>query len=87
MVLFLFILSLKFSPTYIYRLITQNVADVYGYQLYENRTIKAANRTFQFAESPNVENIETLFQEMMLNYGRLPKKQKKKNIIYINRTL
>jgi hypothetical protein len=44
--LFLVILSVKYSPIYIYRLVTMNVADVYDYQHFENRIIKGAKNKF-----------------------------------------
>ncbi|HAF29642.1 MAG TPA: hypothetical protein DCG75_11405 [Bacteroidales bacterium] len=43
LVFILTILSIKYSPVYVYRLITQNVADVYDYKLYENRNIKSSD--------------------------------------------
>ena len=44
-VLFLLILlSIQYTPTYVYRLITMNVADVYDYKSFENRKIKGAER-------------------------------------------
>lgn len=62
-------LSIKYSPVYVYRLITQNVADVYDYQLYENRTIKGAKQTFQFAENQKKEYVEDLFRERVAQSG------------------
>ena len=46
--LFLVILSLRYSPVYVYRLITMNVADVYDYQHFENRVIKGSENLFSF---------------------------------------
>ena len=59
----LIILSVKNSPTYVYRLITQNVADVYDYKLYENRVIKGSEETFQFAKQPDEDYVESLFHD------------------------
>ncbi|MCB2208267.1 MAG: serine hydrolase [Bacteroidetes bacterium] len=68
-VLILVVLSIKFSPVYVYRLITQNVADVYDYQLYENRTIKGADSKFQLKENQNEKYVEDLFQDRVLRSG------------------
>jgi len=69
LVFILLVLSVKYSPVYVYRLITQNVADVYDYQLYENRTIEGAENAFQFAESQNKEYVEALFSERVAQSG------------------
>ncbi|QGY45710.1 serine hydrolase [Maribellus comscasis] len=61
-VAFLMILSIKYSPTYVYRLITQNVADVYDYKLYENRHIEGSKNTFQFTKNLDEDYVESLFQ-------------------------
>ena len=65
----LVILSVKYSPTYVYRLITQNVADVYDYQKYENRVIKGSEDTFQFARKPDEVYVESLFQDRVMSSG------------------
>lgn len=67
--LILAILSIKYSPVYVYRLITQNVADVYDYKLYENRTIKGAKNAFQFNENHDKKYVEDLFQERVSRSG------------------
>lgn len=67
--LFLVILSVKYSPTYVYRLLTQNVADVYDYKYYENRTIEASSNTFQFAKNPDEEYVESLFHDRVIQSG------------------
>ena len=69
LVLFVAVLAIKFSPKYVYRLITQNVADVYDYQLYENRTIKGADSTFEFIKSPDSSFVEGLFKDRVANSG------------------
>jgi len=69
LVLILAILSLKYSPVYVYRLITQNVADVYDYQLYENRTLKEADSVYRFVANPDKAYVENLFQERVLRSG------------------
>ncbi|MFB6341651.1 hypothetical protein ACE1ET_08005 [Saccharicrinis sp. FJH62] len=60
--LFLIVLSVKYSPVYVYRLITQNVADVYDYTLYESRVIKGSDSTFQFYTNTQEEYVMSLFQ-------------------------
>ncbi|WP_346863188.1 serine hydrolase [uncultured Draconibacterium sp.] len=67
--LFLVVLSIKYSPVYVYRLITQNVADVYDYRLYENRVVKGADNSFAFIQSPDTKYVEDLFQERVANSG------------------
>ena len=41
--LLLTLLSIQFTPTYVYRLITMNVADVYDYKNFENHNIMSAS--------------------------------------------
>ena len=61
-IIFLFILSVKYSPTYVYRLVTQNVADVYDYQKYENRVIEGSKNAFQFKKNLDENYVEELFR-------------------------
>lgn len=68
-VLFLIILSIKYSPTYVYRLITQNVADVYDYKKYENRVIEGSKDNFQFIKNPDEDYVESLFYDRVSSYG------------------
>ncbi|MBN1819853.1 MAG: serine hydrolase [Prolixibacteraceae bacterium] len=65
----LIILSVKYSPTYVYRLITQNIADIYDYKLYENRHIQGSKDTFRFAINLNEEYVESLFQDRVDGSG------------------
>ncbi len=58
---FLMSLSIKFSPVYVYRLITQNIADVYDYEKYENRVIKSSKDTFDFVTHLDEDYVESLF--------------------------
>ena len=67
--LFVIILSIKYSPTYVYRLITQNVADVYDYKKYENRVIEGSKDSFQFAKQLDEEYVESLFQDRVERSG------------------
>ena len=69
LVLALAVLSIKYSLVYVYRLITQNVADVYDYQLYENRTINGADNAFEFVKSENKNFVENLFKERISQSG------------------
>lgn len=69
LVLFLGILSVRYSPVYVYRLITQNVADVYDYQYYENRTIKGSDSVFTFIEYPDEAFVEDLFHRRVSQSG------------------
>ncbi len=69
LVLILATLSIKYSPVYVYRLITQNVADIYDYQLYNNRTINGADSSFKFIINQDEEYVEALFQERVLRSG------------------
>jgi len=46
-----------------------NVADVYDYQYFENRTIKAGNDTFQFSEKHNDAYVESLFEGLVKKSG------------------
>ena len=65
----LIVLSVKYSPTYVYRLITQNVADVYDYQKYENRVIKGSEDTFQFERKMDEAYVESLFHDRVESSG------------------
>ncbi len=67
--LFLVGLSVKYSPTYVYRLITQNVADVYDYKKYENRLIQSSKDTFQFAKKLDENYVKSLFQDRVERSG------------------
>lgn len=69
LVFFVAVLAIKFSPKYVYRLITQNVPDVYDYQLYPNRTIKGADSTFKFIKSSDSSFIEGLFKDRVTSSG------------------
>ncbi len=65
----LVVLSIKYSPVYVYRLITQNVADVYDYQKYENRVIEGSKDTFQFAKKLDEDYVESLFLDRVEHSG------------------
>jgi len=63
------VLSVKYSPTYVYRLITQNVADVYDYKKYEKRIIAGSSDSFQFAKQLDEDYVESLFQDRVKRSG------------------
>ncbi|MCG6189879.1 serine hydrolase domain-containing protein [Maribellus maritimus] len=65
----LIILSVEYTPTYIYRLITQNVADVYDYQKYENRRIEGSKDTFRFVTRIDEGYVESLFHDRVKRSG------------------
>lgn len=68
-VVFLTILSVKYSPVYVYRLLRLNLADVYDYQYFENRKIKGATDTFKFIQKPDEAWVESLFFDRVLQSG------------------
>lgn len=67
--LLLAFLSIKYSPTYVYRTITMNVADVYDYKNFENRVIKGSENSFNFEEKLEEAYVESLFDERVSNSG------------------
>ena len=66
---FLLVLCIKYSPTYVYRLATMNVADVYDYQRFENREIKGSTDTFRFSKAIDEGYVESLFQDRVDQSG------------------
>lgn len=69
LVIFLLVLCLKYSPTYVYRLATMNVADVYDYQKFENRKIECSSDTFEFVKMIDDDYVENLFQDRVDQSG------------------
>ncbi len=65
----LVLLSIQYTPTYVYRLITMNVADVYDYKNFENHRIKGAEHTNTFISNPKEKYIESLFEELVTKTG------------------
>ena len=63
------ILSIQFSPAYVYRLITMNVATVYDYTNFENREIRGAISTQAFVSQPKEQYVESLFQKLVTHTG------------------
>ncbi|GMN08383.1 hypothetical protein MTsPCn9_10020 [Croceitalea sp. MTPC9] len=69
-VLFLIVLlSIQYTPTYVYRLIIMNVADVYDYNNFENHRIKGAKHANTFISNPKEKYIESLFEELVTKTG------------------
>ena len=70
LVLFLLaLLSIQYTPSYVYRLITMNVADVYDYTNFENQVIKGAKITNTFISQPKEKYVESLFEELVTKTG------------------
>lgn len=67
--LLLAFLSIKYSPTYVYRTITMNVADVYDYKNFENRVIKGSENSFNFEEKLEEAYIESVFDDRVSKSG------------------
>ncbi|WP_320110354.1 serine hydrolase [Draconibacterium orientale] len=66
---FLLVLCVSYSPTYVYRLATMNVADVYDYQKFENRKIEGSSDDFNFAKALDEDFVENLFQDRVDQSG------------------
>lgn len=65
----LVILSIQFTPTYVYRLVTMNVPDVYDYKNFENHEIQGAKSTNTFISKPKEKYVESLFDELVTKTG------------------
>jgi CubicO group peptidase (beta-lactamase class C family) len=65
----LIVLSIKYSPVYIYRLIKYNIADAYDYQHFENNIIASSNQTYHFPEQHNEALVESWFGERVRKSG------------------
>jgi len=63
------VLSVKYSPTYVYRLITMNVADVYDYRNFENHKIRGAKSINRFISHPKEKYVEALFDDLVTKTG------------------
>jgi CubicO group peptidase (beta-lactamase class C family) len=66
---FLGFLSAKYSPTYVYRLLALNVADVEDYHHFPYRRLQPAEATFTFKSNPNEAQVESLFHEELMISG------------------
>ncbi len=58
-------LSVQYSPTYVYRLITMHVADIYDYQFFPNRSIEGRELASQFESKSKEQFIESLFEKRL----------------------
>mgnify|MGYP001817134611 FL=1 len=67
--LFLLFLSARYSPVYVYRLITMNVADVYDYKKFENRVIKGTKNFLRFEVKQDEAYVESLFDARVAKSG------------------
>ncbi|WP_196889883.1 serine hydrolase domain-containing protein [Aureivirga sp. CE67] len=67
--LLLTLLSIQYTPIYVYRLITMNIADVYDYKNFENHKIQGAESTNTFIFKPKEKYIESLFGELVTKTG------------------
>jgi CubicO group peptidase (beta-lactamase class C family) len=65
----LIVLSIRYSPTYVYRLITMNVADVYDYKNFENHKIRESKNTNKFISQPKEKYVESLFEQLVTKTG------------------
>ena len=65
----LILLSIQYTPTYVYRLIRMNVADVYDYKNFENQEIQGAKSTNTFISQPKEKYVESLFEELVTKTG------------------
>jgi hypothetical protein len=65
----LIVLSIQYSPNYVYRLITMNVADVYDYKNFENHKIQKAKSTNKFISKPKEKYVESLFENLVTKTG------------------
>ncbi|MEA3461393.1 MAG: serine hydrolase [Bacteroidota bacterium] len=68
-IMILTILSIKYSPRYVYRLARYHVADVYDYTHFENRDIEASAGTFTFPVRLEEDYVESLFQDRVIASG------------------
>ena len=58
-------LSIQYSPTYLYRLVSMHVADVYDYQYFYNRTIRGSGDVPALRNSHMDDYIESLFEKRL----------------------
>ena len=58
-------LSIQYSPTYLYRLASMHVADIYDYQYFYNRTIRGSGDVPALKNSHMDNYIESLFEKRL----------------------
>jgi CubicO group peptidase (beta-lactamase class C family) len=68
-VFILIVLSVKYSPRYVYRLVRFNLADVYDYTHFENRVIRGSDHAFSFRKNLNEDYVESLFHDQVASSG------------------
>jgi len=68
-VVIMLLLSARYSPKYVYRLARFNVADVYDYNHFENRVIRASEEAFSFTADHDEDYTESLFRDAVESYG------------------
>lgn len=64
-----FVLAVRYSPRYLYRLVRYNVADVYDYTHFKNRKISPADSSFTFPENIDEPYVASLFRDKVEAYG------------------
>ena len=62
-------LAARYSPTYVYRLVAYNVADVFDYKHFENRHIKPTENTFSFKYKLDENYVGSLFFDKIISTG------------------
>jgi hypothetical protein len=68
-ILILIVLSIKYSPRYVYRLVRFNVADVYDYTHFENRVIRGSENAYSFKKNLDEGYVESLFHDQVITSG------------------
>jgi len=68
-IIFLVVLSIVYNPTYVYRLVSYNVGDVYDFKHFKNRTINTNDSTFYFPKKLDEDYVESLFVDEINNSG------------------
>ncbi len=66
---FLTILSIIYSPTYVYRLVLLNTGDVYDYKHFENRVIETNDSVYYFQKKLMEDYVESLFVDQVYKSG------------------
>lgn len=87
---FLFVLAIKYSPTYVYRLLLLNTADVYDYTEFDNRIINKCDSSFSFKKKLDETYVESLFNDEINNseinsFDEYIKKSKTTTLLFIKR--
>lgn len=64
-IIFLTVLSIIYTPTYVYRLLAYNVGDVYDHKHFEKRSIKAADTPYIYPQKIDESYVESLFGDQL----------------------